>query len=169
LLTGKNIAFGNFSLIPAALLQRVTHLPEIWNHYAAGLMRAKLPWDSIPTQRAKRYRGQSKMNFVSLILHGLSAMSVYIEVLTIRLMIAVSGVILLGVIGFGVMLYYRFFTTLAIPGWATNVAIGLTTILSQAMLFLLLLTFLVLNYRSAKLFIPAKDYHDYFLSIESQQ
>lgn len=166
LFTGEEIAFGNFSLIPLRLLGRVVYLPAIWNHYTAGIMRANLAWQSIPTQRGKRYGGVSKMNFVGLVLHGLSAMSVYLDILTVRLMFAVLSVIVLGLIGFGIMLYFRFLTPLAIPGWATNVAIGLSIILFQAMLFLTLLTFLVLNYRSAKLFIPAKDYRDYLMNVD---
>jgi glycosyltransferase involved in cell wall biosynthesis len=76
LLTGKQIAFGNFSLIPGTLLNRVAHLPEIWNHFAAGIMRANIPWSSIPTKRGMRYGGTSSMNFVTLVVHGLSAISV---------------------------------------------------------------------------------------------
>lgn len=166
ILTGKKISFGNFSLIPHGLLRRVCYLPEIWNHYAAGVMHAKLPWESIPVARTSRYQGKTKMNFVSLILHGLSAMSVYIEILTIRLMIFIFFIILLGFIGFGTMLYYRLFTELAIPGWATNVSIGLTIILLQALFFLVLLIFLVLNHRGAKLFIPAINFRDYFSDIK---
>ena len=60
----------------------------------------------------------------------------------------------------------KYLTPLAIPGWATTVAIGIVVITFQAILLLTLLTFLVLNYRSSKLFIPAKDYRDYFLTIE---
>jgi len=166
LLTGKEIAFGNFCLIPFVLLHRVVYLPEIWNHFAAGIMRANLPRESIPTQRGKRYAGQSSMNFVGLVVHGLSAISVYIEILTVRLMLASGLIISAGVIGFFVLLYVRYLTPLAIPGWATNVAIGIVVITLQAVLFLTLLTFLVLNYRSAKLFIPAKDFQDYFINLE---
>lgn len=96
LLTGREIAFGNFSLIPCSLLNRVAHLPEIWNHFAAGIMRANIPWSSIPTQRGKRYGGKSSMNFVALVIHGLSAISVYIEILTVRLMLFAFFIILIG-------------------------------------------------------------------------
>ena len=166
LLTGKEIAFGNFSLIPASLLNRVTHLPEIWNHFAAGIMRANIPWSSIPTRRGTRYGGKSSMNFVNLVVHGLSAISVYTEILTVRLMIFAVLIILISILGFFSLLYVKYLTPLAIPGWATNVAIGIVVIMFQAILLLALLTFLSLNYRSSKLFIPAKDYQDYLLHLE---
>ncbi len=166
ILTGREIAFGNFSLIPASLLNRVAHLPEIWNHFAAGIMRANIPWSSIPAKRGKRYAGQSNMNFIALVIHGLSAISVYIEILTVRLMLFAIVVIFIGIVSFLVLLYIKYLTPLAIPGWATNVAIGIVVIMFQAILLLALLAFLSLNYRSNKLFIPAKDYQDYLLNLE---
>jgi glycosyltransferase involved in cell wall biosynthesis len=166
LLTGKQIAFGNFSLIPRTLLNRVAHLPEIWNHFAAGIMRANIPWSSIPTKRGMRYSGTSSMNFVTLVVHGLSAISVYTEILTVRLMLFAIIIILISILSFFVLLYVKYLTPLAIPGWATNVAIGIVVIMFQAILLLALLTFLSLNYRSSKLFIPAKDYQDYLLNLE---
>jgi glycosyltransferase involved in cell wall biosynthesis len=165
-LTGNEIAFGNFSLIPASLLNRVAHLPEIWNHFAAGIMRANIPWASVPTRRGNRYGGKSSMSFVTLVVHGLSAISVYIEILTVRMMIFAFLIILIGILGFFTLLYVKYLTPLAIPGWATNVAIGIVVITFQAILLLALLTFLSLSYRSSKLFIPAKDYQDYLLNLE---
>jgi glycosyltransferase involved in cell wall biosynthesis len=166
ILTGREIAFGNFALIPHGLLNRAAHLPEIWNHFAAGLMRANIPWASIPSQRGKRYSGKSSMNFIALVIHGLSAISVYIEIVTVRLMLSAIVIILIGIISFLVLLYIKYLTPLAIPGWATNVAIGIVVITFQAILLLALLAFLSLNYRSNKLFIPAKDYQDYLLNLE---
>ena len=166
MLTGKQIAFGNFCLIPAESLKRIVYFPQIWNHFAAGILHAGLPWKSIPIDRGKRFAGKSKMNFVSLIIHGLSAISVFIEILTVRLMLLASSIILVGVIGFIILLYVRYLTPLAIPGWATSVAFGLVVIMFQAVTFLLVLLFLILNYRSHLLFIPAKHYTDYFMSLE---
>jgi hypothetical protein len=165
-LTGKEIAFGNFAFIPGVLLNRVAHLPEIWNHFAAGIMRANIPWSSIPTQRGRRYSGKSSMNFIALVIHGLSAISVYIEILTVRLMLLAIVIILIGIFSFFILLYVKYLTALAIPGWATNVAIGIVVIMFQAVLLLALLAFLSLHYRSSKLFIPAKDYQDYLLDLE---
>ena len=166
ILTGRSITFGNFALIPGSLVNRVAHLPEIWNHFAAGVMRANIPLSSVPTKRGKRYGGSSNMNFITLVIHGLSAISVYVEVLTVRLMLFAIAVILIGIVSFFVLLYVKYLTILAIPGWATNVAIGIVVIMFQAVLLLALLTFLSLNYRSSKLFIPAKDYQDYLLNLE---
>jgi polyisoprenyl-phosphate glycosyltransferase len=166
ILTGVEISFGNFALIPEEILKKIVYLPEIWNHFAAGIVRAKLPRKAIPVARGTRYKGRSKMNFISLIIHGLSAISIFIEVLTVRLMLLSLIVILVDIIGFVVLLGIRYFTLLAIPGWATTVAIGLVIILFQALVFLALLLFLALNNRTTRFFIPVKDYEDYLFSIE---
>lgn len=163
LLTGRKINFGNFCILPTASLGRIVYLQEIWNHFAAGIMRSGLPWRTVPTARGARYAGRSHMNLVSLVLHGLSAISVYIEVVYVRLLFAALFIMGLDVLAFLALVYIRFFTLLAIPGWATNVAIGLTVIMVQAVLFLALLSFFVLSYRSAKMFIPIVDYKDFVL------
>ena len=168
LLTGHKINFGNFCVIPPASLRRIVYMQEIWNHFAAGVMRSGLPWRTAPTARGHRYAGRSHMNLVALVLHGLSAISVYIEVVYVRLLFAALSIIGLDALAFLVLLYIRFFTPLAIPGWATNVAIGLTVIMVQAVLFLALLSFFVLSYRSAKMFIPIVDYKDFVLDLERE-
>jgi hypothetical protein len=167
LFTGKQIAFGNFCLIPADQVGRVAHLQELWNHFAAGIMHSGIPWTTIPTVRGKRHAGKSKMNLITLVLHGLSAISVHIEIVYARLLFLSFGLILLDLAGFLVLLYIRFATPLAIPGWATNVTVGLTVVMVQAVLFLALLSFVVLSYRSSKMFIPAIDYKDYLLRVET--
>jgi hypothetical protein len=48
----------------------------------------------------------------------------------------------------------------------TTVAVGFKLLASQAFLFLALLTFLLLSYRSARMFIPATDYQAYVLEME---
>lgn len=164
--TGKSISFGNYSLIPASALKRVVYLQEIWNHFAAGIMHSGLQWKTIPTTRSHRYFGKSHMNMISLVLHGLSAISVYIEIVYVRLLFFSLALMTFDVMGFILLAYVRLWTDLAIPGWATNVGIGLVVIMVQAILFLATLSFVVLSYRSSKMFIPAVDFQDYLMNIE---
>ena len=165
--TGKTISFGNYSLIPASALKRVVYLQEIWNHFAAGIMHSGLLWETIPTTRSHRYFGKSHMNMVSLVLHGLSAISVYIEIVYVRLLFFSLALMAFDIFGFLVLAYIRLWTELAIPGWATTVGIGLVVIMIQAILFLATLSFVVLSYRSSKMFIPAVDYQDYLMNVET--
>ena len=73
LLTGQSIHVGNFSLVPRRILHRLVHVSEIWNHYAVGVIKSKIPTVEILANRGRRMAGESRMNFVSLVVHGLSA------------------------------------------------------------------------------------------------
>ncbi len=167
LLTGQEISFGNFCSIPQLHLAQVTRLPMIWTHFASGVMRSGLPIDLLPTARAKRYAGKSRMNLVSLVMHGLSAISVYVDMMTVRLILGASVVVVLGVLGFLGLLYVKFLTPLAIPGWATTVAIGLGLMVFQALSLLAFLSLVFLNYRVMPLPIPARSFQDFILRVDT--
>jgi polyisoprenyl-phosphate glycosyltransferase len=101
-LTGKNIKFGNFSLIPKQLISRITGIPQIWNHYAASILASRIPYEEVSSVRSTRIVGRSKMNLFSLIVHGLSAISVFLDLINIRLFIALS-ILLIPVTTFGLI------------------------------------------------------------------
>ena len=66
-LTGQVINFGNFCLIPMPAVRRLVHMPELWNNLAAAVMRSRLPYLTVPTNRGKRRFGCSKMNLPGII------------------------------------------------------------------------------------------------------
>jgi len=155
LFTGRNIHFGNFCLIPAKFLRAITHSPATWNNLAASLMRARLPTSLIKSERGVRYAGRSKMTFVSLAIHGLSAISVYTDVVLVRV---ICGALAVGVVTFlalGVVVGLRVFTGLAIPGWASYVGVSLLVILFQAVMFATIALFQFLSLRSVPGVVPA--------------
>ena len=84
MLTGAVIDFGNFCLIPRSLLRYVISNGNTWNNLAAMLVRSRLPSVKVATIRGERYAGKSRMNLISLILHGLSAIAVYCDVAIAR-------------------------------------------------------------------------------------
>jgi hypothetical protein len=157
LLTGRGISFGNFSLLPIAAVRRLVHMPELWNNLPAAIMRSRLPFMQVGTVRGIRYAGQPKMNFPGLVIHGLSAMSVYTDLIFVRVLLAagaVSGVAFLAICA---VLAIRFGTALAIPGWATTVFGDLVIILLQAMLMIVATSLMVLAGRSARPIVPVVD------------
>ena len=166
-LTGSPISFGNFSIIPTTLLRKVSAVSEIWIHYAAGLMKSRIPLTSVPTERGKRLAGHSKMNFVSLLLHGLSGIAVHLEVVAARMLVWSLVFLCFSIVGIGIVFSLRFFTNLVISGWASGITIGLLGILMQALLFSTLLVFLVLNNRMQRFFAPRLNYAHYIQEIES--
>jgi hypothetical protein len=145
---------------------RVVSVSEIWNHFSAGVIRSKLPIRAIGSARGQRIAGRSKMKLASLVLHGLSAVSVHIDIVAVRLFIASTVLVAAAIGGLSVVVGVRLLTTLAIPGWATNTTVGLTIIMMQALLISLFLVFVILNHRTQQLFIPRLSYRDYILRVE---
>ena len=130
-LTGEKINFGNFSCIPKKLLKRVVVEDNLWNHYSGSIIQSKTPFSKVLLDRGKRYAGQSKMNFTSLVLHGLSSISVYFDSLSVRILkLSLFGVLLcfLSVVA---ILYIKFFTESSIPGWASNLILIIFSIILQ--------------------------------------
>jgi hypothetical protein len=151
--TGEQIEFGNFCLIPKSKLQTLVNIPMIWNNLAATLVRSRLPLVLVTTDRGSRYSGSSKMNFVSLVMHGLSAMAVYSDVVMVRLLL---GTLILGLVtflGIIVAVAIRLFTSLAI----TSVVGLLSVIFLQAIILITISAFTILNTRSMKGIVPRFD------------
>jgi polyisoprenyl-phosphate glycosyltransferase len=168
LLTGKTIEFGNFSILPFRQAQKLAYVSEIWNHFPGGIIRSKLSYTSIPIERGKRLAGKSKMNFVSLVLHGLSAVSVHLDTVAVRILIGSLVMILLAILGAVLVLIIKFLSPEnASPGWATTLVTASIIVILQAFLSSLFLIFTVLNYRTQKHFIPAKEYSDFIEKIET--
>lgn len=101
LLSGIELRMGNFSILSPAALERLVVTPEIWNHYAASVLRSRLPFATVPIERAPRLAGRSKMNTVALVQHGLSAISLFADAVSVRLFLA-SG-LALGLAGAGAL------------------------------------------------------------------
>lgn len=157
LLVGFDIRVGNFSVLPAKFLEKLAVTSDLWNHYAAAVVKIKLPRTLVPIDRAKRISGKSKMGFVSLIVHGLSAMSVFGELIGVRLLIASAVFALLTIALVLVTVVIRLGTHLAVPGWATFVVGLLLVALLQSILLSLIFTFVVLYSRSQTSIIPLRD------------
>lgn len=162
IMTGRRVRVGNFSVLPREQLHRLTVVSELWNHYAAAVAKARLPQATVPTARAKRLAGYSAMSYVGLVVHGLSAISVYSEVIGVRALSAALGLIALSLIGIPIIMGIRFLSDLAIPGWATMSVGILLVILLQAVLFSLIFSFITLSNRQGLSFLPARDY-SYFV------
>jgi hypothetical protein len=154
-LTGNRIQFGNFCLIPHGFLNSLTHNPATWNNLAAAIMRSRLPTLAVSTSRGERYGGRSKMNFFSLAVHGLSAISVYIDVTLIRVICASLAFGAATLAALAVVVFMKLFTGLAIPGWASTLGVSLLVLLFQALLFASVALFQFLSFRSMPTVIPA--------------
>ncbi len=112
---------------------------------------------SVPTVRGSRCAGRSRMNLVALMVHGLSALSVYTDKIFVRVLLAaglVAGLAGLGIVSVAAI---RLFTDLAIPGWATTVIGDLLIILLQILVIVIAASLTVLAGRSNRPIVPIVD------------
>jgi hypothetical protein len=156
-LTGQAISFGNFCVMPIAAVRRLVHMPELWNNLAASIMRSRLSYTMVPTTRGRRSAGASRMNFVSLIVHGLSAMSVYTDKIFIRVLLAAGLVAVIAGLGILGVAAIRIATDLAVPGWATTAVGDLLVILLQTLVIAIAASLTVLAGRSNRPIVPIVD------------
>jgi glycosyltransferase involved in cell wall biosynthesis len=163
LLTSERVRVGNFSAIPRRRLESLVAVSELWNHYAAAAFHSRQPYCTVPTRRARRLGGRSSMNFAALVAHGLSAISVYREVIGVRLLVLSIVMALIAIVGLMVVVFLRLATTLAIPGWASSTAGLFLIVLMQAVMLSLLFCFIILGERNGTTFLPLRDYA-YFIA-----
>jgi len=162
MLTGIRVRVGNFSVVPAGRLAALVTLPGLWNHYAAAIFQARLPRELIPSTRGTRSSGLSKMNFVALVIHGLQAISVFIEIVTLRLLLAAGG--LAGVCGMLVVL--SLVLPFAVPLWAALFLGGLFVAGLCVAFGCFALTLGILSQRNSLDFVPSRDYHLFIEGVE---
>ncbi len=151
ILTGDPVRVGNFSIVPFESLAKLVVIPEIWHHYAAAVIRSRLAFDTIPIPRGRRLVGTSKMNFVALLLHGLSAFFVYGDIVGARLLVGIALALMVEIIlvaaGIGAHLV----------GLPAYLAVILSIILLQAIPITLILVFTVIGSRVNLGFLPIRD------------
>jgi polyisoprenyl-phosphate glycosyltransferase len=157
LLTGRGIRFGNFSVIPFCFIRRLTTMSELWGHYAAAVVNARIPYTMVRLDRGRRLVGTTKMNLESLILHGLSAMAVY-QTVSVRALIggaALSGLLLLLVLALTII---RLTTSLPISG-RTAIMLGIcSTIICLITFSTVIYVFTALSFRHLMGMLPTRDY-----------
>jgi hypothetical protein len=159
ILTGKQINFGNFCLLSRNYARRLVRVAELWNNLPAAILRSKLPIRSVEVDRTQRYAGKSKMNLTSLVVHGLSGISVYAETIFVRLLISAVLLFVFSVATIVTVAVLRLFFPLhATPGWATTVSFGVTIILVQALSLTLSFILMLLNSRVQRSIIPFAEY-----------
>ena len=129
ILTGRNISFGNFMVIKADAVKRLAVIQELPIHIAATVLRSKLRKKICPIDRGKRIAGQSKMNFIGLVLHGLKGLMVFAEDVLVRVGIACTLIAIFTILGAIASISLKLLG-IASPGWFS---------ISLGILFLILL------------------------------
>ena len=122
ILTGRRIDFGNFCILPRVDAETITYREEAWSHYASSIVKARIRIARMDVNRSKRYRGFSKMNYSSLVSHGIASLAVFLDVVLARCLVATTVLGALFVAGMIAVVYITSFTGYGIPGWGTTAA-----------------------------------------------
>lgn len=120
LLTGQTLRFGNFMALSPVAIERLSGMYETSTHVAAAVVKAKLRRADVPTDRGTRYAGESKMNFPSLVLHGMRAVMVFSDLVLTRMALALVAMAA-GVVAVVLIAVTMRFMGLTTPGWVTIV------------------------------------------------
>lgn len=163
LLVGIPVRVGNFSVVPRISLERLVVMSELWSHYAATVVKTGMPHTFVPTARAPRISGTSKMNFIALVTHGLTAISVYSETVGVRVLVALVLSVLVLSGGFAV-------TFVSLHGDLSKgeLVLGgafLIAVLELAIVATIVVLFM-LSGRQNFGFVPLRDYEHFILSVE---
>lgn len=97
-LTGFSVRSGNYSLVAAHHVRALVAASDLWNHFGATIFKLRLPVVSVSTARRPRIDGRSKVGFNGLIIHGLSAISVFLDRGCVRVLIGSGLTLLLAVL-----------------------------------------------------------------------
>ena len=165
LLTGIEVRIGNFSIVPRELAGAIVLTSESWTHYAASAVKARVPMTTIPMDRGRRLAGRSSMSYVSLVTHGLSAISVFREVVGTRLLLMAIAVAMVG--GAALIALIAATAIGAIPFdrlTATLIALIVLGTLEAATASFAL-AFSVLAGRDQAPFLPMRDYRPFIESV----
>lgn len=119
-LTGNIIRFGNFMAVSKGALGRLAAMQEAWTHVAGAVVKSRLRRLELPIDRGHRYSGQSRMGFVSLVLHGIRSVMVFGDAVLTRMAVVfgLSAIGTVAVFAAAVSLKIAGQTT---PGWLTTV------------------------------------------------
>lgn len=164
-LTGIEVRVGNFSVLPPEAVARLMAVSDLWNHYAAAVLRARLPRRLLSLARGSRLAGNSQMNFTGLLVHGLSAISVFSDRVSARLLTlsAILGLVvtLLGAAAGAVSL----FTDWTLPPAAVSALIALGAVTLQSLLLTAFFVFLIAHRRATPGFLLPRDAAHFLLGV----
>jgi glycosyltransferase involved in cell wall biosynthesis len=123
-LTGATVRSGNFAALPGTIARRALLHPTFDLSYSSAILALDLPIEYVPCERGERYEGRSKMTYGKLAMHGLRMLMPFTDRIAIR---ALGSFVFFGVLGAVLALIVvclKLFTSSAIPGWTSYIALG---------------------------------------------
>jgi polyisoprenyl-phosphate glycosyltransferase len=155
--TGVSVRVGNFSVLPWEALTRLVVVSDLWSHYAAAVIRARIPYRDVPMPRGDRLAGNSRMNFAALLVHGLSAICVFSDIVSARVLATAAALTTLTAAGAAAAWGAHFVAGWQVPAWIIVLLAGMAFVDVQALLLGVVLAFTIIANRSQMSFIPVRD------------
>lgn len=118
-LTGEVINSGNYAAHKSNHLKKIIYHPYFDLCYSSSLIALNISKSFIDSPRGKRYKGKSRMNFNSLVMHGIRMMMPFMDKIATRALITFSVGFVLSLVAIFTTIMIKFFTDNAIPGWAS--------------------------------------------------
>jgi hypothetical protein len=123
-LTGTTVRTGNYAVLPGRVAKRALLHPTFDLAYSSAILALDMPVEFVPCERGRRYKGESKMTYSKLAMHGLRMLMPFTDRIAIR---ALAAFVLFGVVGIAlaiVVLVLKIFTSSSIPGWTSYIALS---------------------------------------------
>jgi hypothetical protein len=158
-MTGRAISFGNFIALTPAAVRRLVAMQELPIHAAATVLASKLRLRFTELDRGPRYAGQSKMNFVGLVLHGFKALMVFAEDVLVRVGIACAAIAVLAFLGATLAVVLKL-VGMSTPGWF-SIALGILVLIFLQTGALALMTLLLTGLMRGGHVNPADSHRDF--------
>ena len=162
-MTGRKISFGNFMALKPHAVRRLVVMQELPIHVAGAVLASKLRVAPVPIDRGPRYAGQSRMNFVGLVLHGFKALMVFAEDVLVRVGIACTGIATLAFGGASLAVILKL-VGLSTPGWF-SIALGTSVLIFLQTGALALMTLMLTGVMRSGSLSPVQGYKDYIEQI----
>lgn len=120
LITGEVIRSGNYAVHSCENLKKIIYHPYFDLCYSSSMIALKLNKEFVPCPRGERYKGKSRMNFKSLVMHGVRMLMPFMDKIATRSLISFSTGLLFSFIAITIIFMVKILTDLAIPGWASS-------------------------------------------------
>jgi hypothetical protein len=163
LLAGRSISFGNFMALKSHAVERLVSMQELSIHLAGAVLASKLRIKTCSLDRGPRYAGQSKMNFVGLVLHGFKALMVFAEDVLVRVGIAcvvIAGISVSAALTAIILKIFGFAT----PGWF-SIVLGILILMLMQMGAVALMTLMLTGVIRSGSVTSLISYHDFIREV----
>lgn len=154
-LTNKKIDFGNFSAMRSGEAERIASMYEVLLHYPAALLASGVNIIRVTASRGERYAGQSKLGFLGLAVHGLSAIAAFSDRVLVRMLLGCVAIFCTGVLAIVIAIILKVIGQ-ASPGWVTTVVGSVLAVLVEVTVATVAGLLVVLYSKQSQIALPSE-------------